>query len=69
MAKVDHAHLSRVIRREGGKKASGEVAGRVAEALGLPSDFFPEYREAKVVEAVQADPELRERLYDPLRSG
>lgn len=60
-AGVSQAHLSRLIKGE--KTASADLARRLALALRLPEDFFPEYREAVVIEAVRADPKLRERLY------
>ena len=59
---VDQSYLSRIIT--GDAPASGAVAGRVAEVLGLPVDYFPEYREWRLVEAIHQDPELRDRLFD-----
>ena len=41
------AHLSRVIKGE--KAVSGDAAGRIAIALALPADYFPEYRLAEVI--------------------
>lgn len=61
---VTDAHLSRVVRGVNYKSASGDLAGRVAVALGLPRDYFPEYREAAVVERVKRDPAYRDKLYD-----
>lgn len=63
---VSQSHLSRVLRRANSKSVSGDLAGRVALALGLPRDYFPEYREAAVVERVRRDPTYRDRLYDRL---
>lgn len=60
-------HLSRVIRRDN-KQVSGDLAGRIAVALGLPRDFFVEYREAVVLEAIRNDGRLREQLYKSLRT-
>lgn len=65
---VTDAHLSRVLRRVGYKTPSGELAGRVAEALGLPIDYFPEYREAFVIDQIKRDSRLRDQLYDRLRT-
>jgi transcriptional regulator with XRE-family HTH domain len=65
-AHVDHGHLSRVLRRQRGKTAGPDLARRVAEALDLPADFFPEYREWVVIERIQADPSLRDELYRKL---
>jgi hypothetical protein len=56
-----------VLRRAAYKTPSADLTARVAEALDLPRDYFPEFREAVVVDAVQADPELRERLYRRLK--
>jgi hypothetical protein len=39
---------------------------RVAEALDIPEEQFPELREARVIERVQRDPRLRDRLFDEL---
>ena len=65
-AEVDHAHLSRVLKGDRGRKVSPDLAGRIAVALDLPRDFFPEYREGAVVEAIADDPTLRDRIYDHL---
>lgn len=62
-AGVDPAHLSRALRGKGEKHVSGELAGRLAAALELPVDYFPEYREDAVMRAVRADGQLRDRLY------
>jgi len=32
--------------------------------LNLPEDYFPEYREAAVIEHLKADPKLRDELYE-----
>ena len=64
---VTHSHLSRATRGANGKTVGGDLAGRIAIALGLPADYFPEYREAAVVEQVQNDPSLRDRLYRQLK--
>ena len=66
-AGVDPSHLSRVLRQTGYKTPSGELTGKVAEALGLPSDYFPEYRQAVVLARVRTDTALRERLYAELK--
>ena len=66
---VDQSYLSRVIGTSNPKqarRASAEVAALIAEALGLPLDYFPEYREAKVIEAVREDGRLRDRIYGGL---
>lgn len=63
---VTGAHLSRVVRGVNYKSVSGDLAGRVALALDLPRDYFPEYREGVVVERVRRDSAYRDRLYDLL---
>jgi transcriptional regulator with XRE-family HTH domain len=63
---VDPAYISRAVGEPARRGPSPGLAGRVAEALGLPSDYFPEYREAQVIAAVRRDPQLRERLYRTL---
>lgn len=60
---VDHAHLSRAVRGANGKTIGGDLARRIALALDLPADHFPEYREAVVLERVREDAALRDRLY------
>jgi transcriptional regulator with XRE-family HTH domain len=60
-AGISVSYLSRVLA--GTKPSSGELAARIASALELPEDYFPETREQRVVEAVRADPDLRERIY------
>jgi len=62
-AHVDPGHLSRVLRSKRYKTPSGDLARRVAVALDLPEDFFPEYREALVIGRIRDNPDLRDRLY------
>jgi len=66
-AGVDPSHLSRVLRRASYKTPSGELTRKVAEALALPKDYFPEYRQAVVLERIRTDSRLRERLYAELK--
>jgi transcriptional regulator with XRE-family HTH domain len=63
---ISDSHLSRVVRKADYKTASPDLTRRVAVALGLPPDYFPEFREARVVERVKRDAALRNRLYDEL---
>lgn len=58
---VDQAYLCRVLRSD--RRVPPELASRIAEALGLPADFFPECREREVIEAVRKNPVLRDRIY------
>lgn len=67
-ADVSDAHLSRVLRQVHYKTPSSELARRVALAFDLPEDYFPEFREAFVVQRVKQDEQLRERLYKRLRA-
>ena len=67
-AGVSHGHLSRVLRREAYKTPSTDLTARVAEALDLPREYFPEFREGFVLERIQEDEALRERLYRRLSS-
>lgn len=66
---VNPSHLSRALRGTDSKTISGELAGQIAVALSLPRDYFPEYREAVVLDKVRNDPELRDRLYGRLRKS
>jgi transcriptional regulator with XRE-family HTH domain len=63
---VTDAHLSRVLRGANYKSASPDLARRVAVALNLPKDYFPEYREGFVIDRIKRDPKLRDRLYEQL---
>ncbi len=64
MVGVNQSHLWRVIRRANKKTVSGELAERIALALDLPPDWFPETRQARLFEYVRADIALCDRLYD-----
>jgi transcriptional regulator with XRE-family HTH domain len=65
-AGVERAYLWKVIRRRGYKSPSLRMARAVAVALGLPPDYFPEYRERTVIERVKRDPRIRDRVFDSL---
>jgi transcriptional regulator with XRE-family HTH domain len=58
---MDATYLSRV--RRGHKRLPADLPKRVAVALGLPEDYFPETREAVILDAVRRDPDLRERIF------
>jgi len=60
---VTDGHLSRVMRRVNYKTAGPELARRVATALGLPADYFPEYRKGFVLERLRTDAVLCDELY------
>ena len=58
---VDHAYLSRMIN--GKTPVNAGHAQRIARHLGLPADYFPEVREAAVINAVHSRPRLRDEIY------
>jgi transcriptional regulator with XRE-family HTH domain len=64
---ISDSHLSRVMRRADYKTASPQLTKRIALALGLPPDYFPEFREAYVIEQIKSDPKLRNDLYRRLQ--
>jgi transcriptional regulator with XRE-family HTH domain len=63
VAGVDPGYISRALRRGRRDAVAPELAARVASALDLPEDYFPECRERQVIEAVRNDPALRDRLH------
>ncbi len=63
---VSQPHLSRVLRRADYRTPSPELAARIARQLGLPDDYWPEYRAATVIARVRSDPAYRDRLYASL---
>ena len=65
-AGVERGYLWKVIRRRGYKTPSVRMAESVARALGLPSDYFPEYRERIVIDRVKRDPKARDDVFDSL---
>jgi len=66
---VTQPYLSRVLRQVNYKTPSADLARRVAVALGLPPDYFPEYREGVVIEQVKRNARLRDRLYIQLHKS
>lgn len=60
-------HLSRVLRHDRGKKVTPELAQRVSNALGLPDDYFQEVRLALIIDSLQQDPHLLDRVYRLVR--
>ena len=63
---VSDSYLSRVVRRANYKTPSPELTRRVARVFGLPDDYFPEFREASVIERIRSEPQLRNSLYSRL---
>jgi transcriptional regulator with XRE-family HTH domain len=66
MVGVSQSHLWRVLRGADQKTVGGELAARVALALGLPEDWFVETRRARLFDLLGSDAELCDRLYDEL---
>jgi transcriptional regulator with XRE-family HTH domain len=60
---ISDSHLSRVLRRADYKTPSPDLTRKVARALGLPPDYFLEFREAYVIQRIRSDPKLRNDLY------
>lgn len=58
---LDHAYLSRML--SGKAQVNPGHAERVSRFLGLPLDYFPEVREARVVSAVRRSARLRDEIY------
>jgi transcriptional regulator with XRE-family HTH domain len=61
---VDPTYLSRIKR--GRKRVPADLPERVAVALELPSDYFPESRERFILEAIRREPRLRELVYETI---
>ncbi len=66
-AGISQSHLSTVTRRDAGTQISGDMAARIADVLGLPRDWFPETRKARLMERLERDAGLVDRLYDRLQ--
>jgi transcriptional regulator with XRE-family HTH domain len=66
MIDLNPSHLSRALRGADRARPSTDLIRRIAGALDLPAGYFPEQREAAVVEKIKSDPELRDRLYKRL---
>jgi transcriptional regulator with XRE-family HTH domain len=66
---VDPAHISRLLKRGSGLRATPQLIARVARALEVEPEFFVEYREWCVLEAVRRNPSLRERLFGMLQTA
>jgi transcriptional regulator with XRE-family HTH domain len=66
---VDPAHICRLLKRGSRLRATPELIARVARAFEVDPEFFVEYREWCVVEAMRRNPTLRERLYGMLQTA
>jgi transcriptional regulator with XRE-family HTH domain len=64
---LNPSHLSRALRGADRVRPSVDLIRRVARALDLPAGYFPELREAALIEAFKRDPSLRDKLYRQLR--
>ncbi len=64
---VGDDHLSRVLRGARDKRATGDLTRRVARALDLPEDYFPEARLEFLIAHLDQHPLLRDKIYDQLR--
>src|SRR5215203_1334483 len=60
---VDPAHVSRLLKRGSALRATPQLMVRFARAFDVDPEFFVEYREWCVLEAVRRNPTLRERLF------
>lgn len=60
---VEHSHLSRALRGSAGKTLTSDLVVRIRTALSLPAGYFPEEREATVIQRVREDAALRDWLY------
>ena len=58
---LDHSYLSRMLNRQ--TAVNVQHAERISLVLGLPANYFPEVREAKVIAAVRKSPRLRDSVY------
>jgi transcriptional regulator with XRE-family HTH domain len=63
MIDLNPSHLSRVLRGADRTRPSIDLIRRVTDALDLPAGYFPELREAAVLDRIKTDPELRDQLY------
>src|SRR5262249_20089076 len=64
---MDATYLSRI--RRGEKRLPARLPRQVSAILGLPEDYFPETREALILEAIRRDSTLREQIYDRFVHG
>jgi transcriptional regulator with XRE-family HTH domain len=67
MIDLNPSHLSRVLRGADQTRPSIDLIRRVTRALDLHAGYFPEDREAAVIERVRTDAGLRDDLYRQFR--
>lgn len=58
------SYVSRALGVE--RSPSKRFLEAAAKGLGLPHDYFPEYRQHVVIEAIKRRPALRDEIYDSL---
>jgi transcriptional regulator with XRE-family HTH domain len=58
----DHGYLSRMLN--GQRAVNPTHAAHIASYLDLPQDYFPEVREARLIDAVRSNAVLRDEVYD-----
>jgi transcriptional regulator with XRE-family HTH domain len=63
---IDQGYISRAARTVDYKSPSVNLMLQVAAYFDIPPESFPEYRLRFVVERVQGDPALRDRLFESL---
>ncbi len=63
---ISDSHLSRAVRGVDSKRLSPALLGAIADLLGVPADYFPEYREHIALATVKRDAATRDWLYDSL---
>lgn len=69
MVGVNQSYLSRITSNRKDKTwrpPSRKVLVAIAEVFDIPPDYFPEFREIAVVEAIADNGRLRDRFYDSL---
>lgn len=64
--RVSQPYLLRVLAGSGSLAVRADIALRVARALGLPEDYFPEWRVLAIVQRMQSDPAFRDSVYKKL---
>jgi transcriptional regulator with XRE-family HTH domain len=64
---VNPSHLSRLLRTADRARPSVDLIRRITRALDLPAGYFPELREAAVIERLKNDPRSRDKLYKLLQ--
>jgi hypothetical protein len=66
---MNQSYLSRIRNpreTEGWRPPSKKLLVSIADALGVAPDYFPEFRELAVAEAIAVAGRLRDRFYDSL---